>query len=76
MTAYDISDNQFVREALRLAPLTYSRRLSPAVHFVRVETRKYFDLTDPDDRAWEVCCFQRCQGGSGLSENLRSRIGQ
>jgi hypothetical protein len=24
------------------------------VHFVRVDTRTYFDLTDPDDRAWEV----------------------
>jgi hypothetical protein len=24
------------------------------VHFVRVESRTYFDLTDPDDRAWEV----------------------
>jgi hypothetical protein len=24
------------------------------VHFVRVGTRTSFDLTDPDDRAWEV----------------------
>ena len=24
------------------------------VHFVRVDFRTYFDLTDPDDRAWEI----------------------
>ncbi|MGO9995820.1 MAG: hypothetical protein ACLPTF_25365 [Steroidobacteraceae bacterium] len=24
------------------------------VHFVRVGTRTYFDLTNPDDRAWEI----------------------
>jgi len=24
------------------------------VHFVRVDGRSYFDLTNPDDRAWEI----------------------
>jgi hypothetical protein len=31
-------------------------------------TRRYFDLTDPDGRAWEVRWYQHSQGGSGLSE--------
>lgn len=45
------------------------------MHFVRAETRTHFDLTDSDGRAWEVRKYQDSQGGSGLGESPRLRIG-
>lgn len=51
------------------------RVATSTMHFVSLETRTHFDLTDSDDRAWEVGKYLDSRGGSGLRKCLKSGIG-